>query len=164
MNNESNTVPKWIVESTTAPDEVNKDVDKIVGGYVGAFRKRGFSQNQIGSLMVHAFTLPLEEVEKRLDCLLSCGEDGEEENVKKLCVYAASKGFLFSGEDSDPCEIIEIIKNKYGKIAAFETVLTFPEILFVWKKTDVRENAQYKKEKIEAENILREVASVFPKL
>lgn len=162
--NEEKFVPQWILDSKTAPDEVNKDVDKIVGGYVASFMKRGFSQKDIGCLMVQAFTLPLEEIEKRIDCALSCGEQSEEESARKLCVFTASKGFLFSGDESDPCEIIELIKNKYGKKAAFETILTFPEILSVWKKEDVRESEKYSKEKQQAEYILNEVASVFPEL
>ena len=114
--------------------------------------------------MVQAFTLPLEEIEKRIDCVLSCGEKGEEESTRKLCVFAASKGFLFSGDESDPCGVVELLKVKYGKKAAFETVLTFPEILSVWKKTDMRESEKYKKEKQQAEDILKEVASVFPEM
>ena len=157
-------VPQWILDSTTAPDEVNKDADKIVGGYVAAFMKRGFSQKDIGCLLVQAFTLPLEEIEKRIDCVLSCGEKGEEESARKLCVFAASKGFLFSGDESAPCEIVEFIKNKYGKKAAFETILTFPEILSVWKNEGVRETEKYKDEKQKADYILKEVASVFPEL
>ncbi len=163
MSNEK-FVPQWILNSTTAPDEVNKDVDKIVGGYVAAFMKRGFSQKQVGSLMVQAFTLSLEEIEKRIDCVLSCGEEGEEESARNLCVYSASKGFLFSGDESAPCEIIELLKEKYGKNAAFETILTFPEILSVWKNESVRETEKYEKEKQQAEYILNEVASVFKEL
>ncbi len=159
-----NFVPQWILDSTTAPHEVNKDVDKIVGGYVASFMKRGFSQKDIGCLMVQAFMLPLEEIEKRIDCLLSCGEKGEEESVRKLCVFAASKGFLFSCDESAPCEIIDLIKNKYGKKAAFETVLTFPEILSVWKNENARNSEKYKKEKQRSECILNEVASVFPEI
>ena len=163
MSNEK-FVPQWILDSTTAPDEVNKDVDKIVGGYVASFMKRGFSQKDIGCLMVQAFSLPLEEIEKRIDSAPSCGEKEEEESVRKLCVFAASKGFLFSDDESDPCEIIEIIKNKYGNKAAFETILTFPEILSVWKNETVREIEKYSKEKQKAGYILNEVASVFPEI
>ena len=163
MTNE-NFVPQWILNSTTAPDEVNKDADKIVGGYVTAFMKRGFSQKDIGCLLVQAFTLPLEEIEKRIDCLLSCGEKGEEESARKLCAFAASKGYLFSGDESDPCNIIELLKTKYGKKAAFETVLTFPEILSVWKNEDVRGTEKYKEEKQKSEYILNEVASVFSEI
>ena len=163
MSNE-NFVPQWILDSETAPHEVNKDVDKIVGGYVASFMKRGFSQKDIGCLMVQAFTLPLAEIEKRIDCVLSCSEKVEEESARKLCIFAASKGFLFSGDESAPCEIIELIKNKYGKKAAFETVLAFPEILSVWKKESARETEKYSKERLKAEYILKEVASVFPEL
>lgn len=159
-----NFVPQWILNSTTAPDEVNKDADKIVGGYVTAFMKRGFSQKDIGCLLVQAFTLPPEEVEKRIDGVLSCGEEGEAESARKLCIFAASKGFLFSGDESDPCEIIELIKKKYGKKATFETIFTFPEILSVWKNENVREAEKYKEEKKKAEYILNEVASVFPEI
>ena len=158
MSNE-NFVPQWILDSTTAPDEVNKDADKIVGGYVASFMKRGFTQKDIGCLLVQAFTLPLEEVEKRIDSVLSCGEEGEEESARKLCAFAVSKGHLFSCNESAPCEIIELIKNKYGKKAAFETILTFPEILSVWKRAAVRE--KYIAENEIAEGILREVEEVF---
>lgn len=159
-----NFVPQWILDSTTAPDEVNQDADKIVGSYVASFMKRGFSQKDIGCLLVQAFSLSLDEVEKRVDSVLSCGEKGEEESVKKLCAFAVSKGYLFSGDESNPCEIIDIIKSKYGKRAAFETILTYPEILSVWKNEVVRESEKYKEEKKKAEYILNEVASVFKEL
>ena len=163
MNSE-NFVPQWILDSTTAPDEVDKDADKIVGGYVASFVKRGFSQKDIGCLLVQAFTLPLEEIEKRIDSVLSCGEEGEEESARKLCAFAASKGYLFSGDESNPCEIIELIKTKYGKKAAFETILTFPEILSVWKNENVRDDEKYKEEKQKVEYILHEVANVFSEI
>ncbi len=155
-----NFVPQWILDSKTAPDEVNKDVDRIVGSYVTTFTKRGFSQKQIGCLMVQAFTLPLEEVEKRIDAVLSCVAENEWEQAKNLCVFVASKGYLFC-DNSSPCEIIEIIKSKYGNTAAFETMLTFPEILSLWKKSDIREKEEFIKDKEKAEFILKEVASVF---
>ncbi len=163
MSNE-NFVPQWILNSTTAPQEVDKDVDQIVGGYVAAFIKRGFSQKDIGCLMVQAFTLPLKEVEKRIDCVLSCGDNGEEESARKLCTFVASKGHLFSGNDSDPCAIIEYLKSEYGKNAAFETMLAFPEILSVWKNEAVRESEKYQEEKHHAEYILKEVDGVFKSL
>ena len=59
-------------------------------------------------------------------------------------------------------QIIELIKTKYGKKAAFETILTFPEILSVWKNENVRETEKYITEKQKAEYILNEVANVFP--
>ena len=163
MSNE-NFVPQWILDSTTAPDEVNKDVDKIVGGYVAAFMKRGFSQSEIGELLVPAFTLPLEEVEKRIDVVLSCGENPKEEQMRILCARLASRGILFSDKNNAPCEIVEHIRNKYGKTAAFETLLVFPEILSVWKKAEVRDKEEYKDDKKQAEFILKEVASIFPEL
>lgn len=159
-----NFVPQWILDSTTAPDEVNKDVDKIVGGYVAAFMKRGFTQGEIGELLVPAFTLPLEEVEKRIDCVLSCGESPKNEQMRILCARLASRGFLFSNDNNDPCEIVELIKDKYGNGVVFETLLVFPEILSVWKKVDVRENEEYKNDKKQAEFILNEIASIFPEI
>lgn len=159
-----NFVPQWILDSTTAPHEVNNDVDKIVGGYVSSLMKRGFNQKEIGIFMVQAFTLPLAEVEKRVDCVLSCGEKGEEDAARRLCAYAVSKGFLFAGDNSDPCEVVELLKAKYGKAAAFEAVLTYPEILSVWKRADVRYNEEYKAHKQKADYILNEVASVFQEI
>lgn len=163
MNNEK-FVPQWILDSKTAPHEVNKEADKIVGSYVAALMKRGFSQKEIGILMVQAFTLPVTEVEKRVDSVLSCAEEGEEESARRLCAFAVSKGHLFSGDESDPCGAIELLKEKYGKKATFETILTFPEILSVWKNEDVRNSEKYKTEKQKAEYILNEVADVFPEI
>lgn len=160
MSNE-NFVPQWILDSKTAPDEVNKDVDKIVGGYVAAFMKRGFSQSEIGELLVPAFALPLEEVEKRVDAVLSCGIN---EQMRILCARMASRGFLFSNDNNDPREIIELIKEKYGEGVAQETLLVFPEILSLWKKADVRDNEEYKEEKKKAEFILREIDNIFPEI
>ena len=56
----------WILEK-----ENIHDVDKIVGSYVASFMKRGFSQKDIGCLMVQAFTLPLEEIEKRIEYIIN---------------------------------------------------------------------------------------------
>ena len=58
----------------------------------------------------------------------------------------------------------EYIKNKYGKEAAFETLVTFPQLLSVWKKETVRDNEKYKIDKAKSEIILSEVASVFPEI
>lgn len=160
----TNNVPQWMLDSTTANTEQNKEVDMIVAGFIGAFRKRGFDQQQIGILMTSAFLLPLEEVEKRLDSVLSCAAEGDEESVRKLCAYLAQQGTLFSTEDTDPCEIIEILKNVYGKEAAFETLLTFPKLLSVWKKADVRDDEKYLKEKTQADIILHEVSGTFPQV
>ena len=160
----SNNVPQWMLDSKTANTEQNKDVDMIVAGFIGAFRKRGFDQQQIGILMTSAFLLPLEEVEMRLDAVLSCATEGDEESVRKLCAYLAQQGTLFSTEDTDPCEIIEILKNAYGKEAAFETLLTFPKLLLVWKRADVRDDERYIEEKSRADIILHEVSSTFPQI
>ena len=156
-----NFVPQWILDSKTAPDEVNKEVDKIVGAYVAAFMKRGFSQSEIGEILVPAFTIPLEEVEKRIDCVLSCGGN---EQMRILCARMASRGILFSDDNNDPCEIIEFIKEKYGESVVLETLLVFPEILSVWKKADVRDNEEYKNDKKQAEFILDAIADTFPEI
>lgn len=161
MANDINNVPQWILDSKTSVTEQNDEVGLIVAGYIGFFRKKGFSEKQMGSMLTTAFLLDLAEVEKRVNAVLACGENDE---VKNLCVFLASKGVLFNNEESDPCEIIGFIKDKYGKTAAFETLLTFPEILTVWKKKEVRDNDEYKNDKIKAGSILKEVASVFPEI
>ncbi len=156
----NNYVPQWMLDSTTAPNEQNKEVDLIVADFIGAFRKRGFSQQQIGILMTGAFLLPLSEVEKRLDSVLSCAAN--EDEGRNLCAYLAQKGYLFAQDNADPCEIIGILKDRYGEEATFETMLTFGQLLSLWKKESVRGDDDYKKEKSEAEKILGEVSSVFP--
>ncbi len=158
--NDKNNVPQWILESNTGIKEQNDQVGLIVAGFIGAFRKRGFDQKEIGIMMTQAFLLPTEEAERRIDAVLSCGE-GEEDDVKKLCLYTVQKGCLFDNNNSDPCEIIELLKSWYGKKAAFETLLTFPEILRLWKKESVRESEEYSKEKQYAEKILDECSKVF---
>ena len=161
MANDINNVPQWILDSKTSGTEQNDEVGLIVAGYIGFFRKKGFSEKQIGSMLTTAFLLDLAEVEKRVNAVLACGENDE---AKTLCVFLASKGVLFNNEESDPCEIIEIIKKKYGKAAAFEALLTFPGILRAWKKKSVRDSEEYINEKTKAEIILNEVASVFPEI
>lgn len=163
MNAEFNNIPQWMIDSKTDITEQNDEVGLIVAGYIGAFRKRGFTEKQIGSMLSSAFLLPLEEVEKRIDAVLTCGSE-DSEDIKNLCVFAVQKGGLFSTDDTDPCEIIEIIKNKYGKTAAFETLLTFPQILSLWKKSEVRDLPENKECKEKAEKILYECASVFPEI
>ena len=163
MNAEFNNIPQWMIDSKTDMTEQNDEVGLIVAGYIGAFRKRGFSEKQIGSMLSSAFLLPLEEVEKRIDAVLTCGLE-DSEDIKNLCVFAVQKGGLFSTDDTDPCEIIEIIKNTYGKTAAFETFLTFPQILLLWKKSEVRDLPENKECKEKAEKILYECASVYPEI
>ncbi len=152
-------VPQWIIESETGITEQNDEVGLIVAGYIGAFVKRGFTQQEMGSLMASAFLLPLPEVEKRVDAVLSLTDD--KDKAKKLCIFCVQKGELFSVEDTDPCEIIGILKEKYGNEAVIETLLSFPEILYVWKNYGVRDLPDNEKNKKQAEYILGECASVF---
>lgn len=152
-------VPDWMLQSKTGIEKQNDEVGLIVAKYIGAFRKRGFEEKEIGILLAQAFLLPVEEVEKRVDSVLSCGD--EENDGKRLCLYVAQKGHLFSNEKCAPCEIIEILTRKYGKKAAFETLLTFPQILSLWKDEEVRNLPEFEGAKSEAESILRECASVF---
>ena len=130
-------IPQWIKDSKTDISEQNDEVGLIVAGYIGAFVKRGFTQQEMGSLMASAFLLPLEMVEKRVDAVLSLSDD--KEKAKKLCIFCVQKGEIFSVEDTDPCEIIGILKEKYGNDAVIETLLSFPEILYVWKNSAVRD-------------------------
>lgn len=155
-----NNTPQWMLDSTTAPTEQNKAVDLIVSDYIGAFRKRGFTQQQMGILMTNAFLLPSCEVEKRLDAVLGCSQN--EDEGRKLCAYLVQKGYLFAQDNADPCEIIGLLKERYGKEAAFETMLTFGQLLSLWKNESVRNDEKYKNQKHEAERILHEVSSVFP--
>ena len=157
-----NNVPQWMLDSTTAPQEQNKEVDLIVADFIGTFRKRGFTQQQMGILMTNAFLLPSCEVERRLDAVLSCA--GDDDEGRRLCAYLVQKGYLFAQDNADPCEIIGILKEKYGNEAAFETMLTYGKLLSLWKNESVRDEAGYKNEKNEAEKILHEVSSVFPEI
>ena len=152
-------VPDWMLQSKTGIEKQNDEVGLIVAKYIGAFRKRGFEEKEIGILLAQAFLLPVEEVEKRVDSVLSCGD--EENDGKRLCLYVAQKGHLFSNEKCASCEIIEILIRKYGKKAAFETLLTFPQILSLWKDEEVRSLPEFEGAKSEAESILSECASVF---
>lgn len=156
-----NNVPEWILNSKTDITEQNNEVGLVVAGYIGAFNKRGFSQKQIGCMLSRAFLLDVKEVEKRLDALLCCGEG---DVIRNLCVYAVEKGGLFSIDGNDPCEIIEILKNKYGKDAVVETVLTFPEILSLWKKENLRNLPENAEATQKTEEILKECASVFQEI
>lgn len=155
-------IPKWIKDSKTDITEQNDEVGLIVAGYISAFVKRGFTQQEMGSLMAGAFLLPLEEVEKRVDEVLSLTED--KEKAKRLCIFCVQKGELFSVEDTDPCEIIGLLKEKYGNEAVIETLLSFPEILYVWKNSNVRDLPENEGNKNKAEYILSECASVFTEI
>ena len=159
--NEKNNVPQWILDSKTGIEQQDDRAGLVVASFIGAFRKRGFEQKEIGIMMTQAFLLPLEEVEKRIDAVLSCGEENSEQ-AKKLCLYSVQKGCLFDNNQSDPCEIIEFLKKHYGKEGAFETLLTYPEILRLWKNNTVRDLPEFAKDKAEAEKILNECSQVFP--
>ena len=160
MSEKYKNVPQWMIDSKTDITEQNDEVGLVVAGYIGEFRKRGFSHKQIGIMLSKAFLIPLEEVVKRVDSVLSCGSP-EEENTKNLCVYVVEKGNLFSIDDTDRVEIIELLKNKYGKDAAFETLLTFPQLLSAWKKAEVRDMNENLEAKKECEKILYECSCVF---
>lgn len=155
-------VPQWMQDSRSEIQGQNDVVGLIIAEYIGAFVKRGFTQQEMGSLMAGAFLLPLEEVEKRIDALMSLCEDKEQ--GKKLCVFCVQKGQLFSNEDTDPCEIIGLLKEKYGTEAVKETLLNYPEILYVWKNSEVRNSPENGKNREKAEFILSECASVFPEI
>lgn len=155
-------IPQWIKDSKTGISEQNDEVGLVVAGYIGAFVKRGFTQQEMGSVMASAFLLPQREVEKRVDAVLSLSDDKEQ--AKKLCIFCVQKGELFSVEDTDPCEIIDILKAKYGNAAVIDTLLNFPEILYVWKNSEVRNLAENDKNREKARFILNECASVFPEI
>ena len=98
--NEKNNVPQWILESKTGIEEQNDEVGMIVAGFIGAFVKRGFDQKEIGMLMAQAFLLPLEEVEKRVDVILSCNAPI---SVASVGWYPTAEGILPSrAETSEP--------------------------------------------------------------
>ncbi len=154
-------VPQWMIESKTDITEQNDEVGLIVAGYIGAFVKRGFTQQEMGSLMASAFLLPLAEVEKRVDAVLSLTDD--KERGKKLCVFCVQSCGLFSAEGTDPCEIIGIIKENYGSEAVIETLINFTDLLQVWKKSELRDMSENAENKKRCDYILGECAAVFPK-
>ena len=155
-------IPQWMLESKTDITEQNDEVGLIVAGYIGAFVKRGFTQQEMGSLMASAFLLPLDEVEKRVDAVLSLTDD--KECGKRLCIFCVQSCGLFSADDTDPCEIIGIIKENYGAEAVIETLVNFTDLLQVWKNSDVRDLPENAENQKRSDYILGECASVFPKI
>ena len=156
-----NNVPQWILNSKTGIEEQNNEVGMIVADFIGAFRKRGFNESEIGMLLTKAFLLPVEEVEKRVDALLSCDENAEPESARKLCIYAVQQGMLFDNNSSDPCDIITLMKAMYGGEFAFEAFLTYPELLRLWKKKSERNSSCFAEEKAQADAILDEIERVY---
>ncbi len=159
----SKNVPQWVLESTTGIEKNDDGAARVVASFIGALRKRGFGEKEIGIVLAKAFLLPLEEVENRIDKVLSLRIEGDE-GAKKLCLFLIDKGVLFDTDNTDPEEIIEILEENYGKEAAFETLLTYPKLLSCWKNEKVREDEKYADAKKQAEMILHECSSVFPVL
>lgn len=154
-----NNVPQWILNSSTGIEKQNDEVGLIVAKFIGSFRKRGFEEKEIGIMMAQAFLLPLEEVERRVDAILSCGDNIEE--CKRLCLYTAQEGYLFDNNKSDPCGVVELLKAMYGKEFAFEAILSYPSVLSLYKEKSVRDSQEYLKEKAELNNLLDEFERVY---
>ncbi len=160
---ENKNVPDFVLSSTTGIEKNDDGAAMVIASFIGALRKRRFTENEIGVVLAKAFLLPLEEVEKRIDKILSLREEGDE-GSKKLCLFLVDRGVLFDTDNTNPVEIIGILEKSYGKEAAFETLLTFPKLLSCWKNEDVRDEEKYAESKRQAQLILRECSSVFPVL
>ena len=158
---ENKNVPQWIAESKTGIEKQNDEVGLIVASFIGAFNKRGFSQKDIGIMMAQAFLLPLEEVEARMDAILGCDESADSESARNLCLYTAQKGYLFSTEDTDPCDLVRLLKAMYGGNFAFETLLVYPELLKLWKKRDSRNKPEYAQQKKQADALFDEIEKIY---
>ena len=154
-------VPQWIIDSKTDAQTQNDEVGLIVASFIGAFRKRGFEEKEIGIMMAQAFLLPLEEAEKRVDAVLNCDEKVDLQASKNLCLFLVQKGALFSTEQSDPCDLITLLKAMYGGAFAFESLLVYPELLSNWKKKEVRNSKEFASEKAVVDNILDELERVY---
>ncbi len=158
---ENKNVPQWIMDSKTGAEKQNDEVGLIVASFIGAFNKRGFEQKEIGIMMAQAFLLPLDEVERRIDAILSCDENADSDSAKKLCLYTVQKGCLFSTEETDPCDLITLLKAMYGGEFAFESLLVYPELLKLWKKKSVRNLPEYAEEKKQADIIFDEIERIY---
>lgn len=158
---ENNNVPQWIIDSKTGIDKQDDAAGLIVASFIGAFRKRGFNQKEIGIMMAAAFLLPLEEVERRIDAILTCDEAADKETAKNLCLYTVQKGCLFNTDNSDPCDLIRLLQAMYGGSFAFESLLVYPELLKLWKKKSVRNSPEYVYEKTQADKILDEIERIY---
>ena len=158
---EKNNVPQWILDSKTGIDAQNDEVGMIVAGFIGALRKRGFAEKEIGMMMAQAFLLPLSEVEKRVDAILSCDKNADAQTARKLCIYTVQAGALFDNNHSDPCGAIEVVKAMYGGEFAFEAFLTYPELLCLWKEKKARNLPEFADEKARADALLDELERVY---
>ncbi len=103
-------VPEWILSSTTGIEKQNDEVGLIVAGFIGAFRKRGFGEKEIGLMLAPAFLLPLEEAEKRLDAVLQIHPENREK-AKELCIFAVTECGLFDNSVKDVKEIIRALND-----------------------------------------------------
>ncbi len=109
---ENKNVPDWILTSTTGIEKQNDEVGLIVAGFIGAFRKRKFTESEIGLMLAPAFLLPLEEMQRRIDAVLSIA-DGDQ--GRELCVFAVTECGLFDNSISDITPITEALKEMYNK-------------------------------------------------
>lgn len=160
MNNKNN-VPQFILDSKTGIEQQDDEAGLVVAGYIGAFRKRGFSQGDMGIMLSKAFLLPVEEVEKRIDAILALDPSVDEETARRMCIYTVQSDCLFDNDNSDPCGAIELVKVMYGGEFAFEALLHYPQLLKLYKKKSVRNLPEYSVQKVEAEAILDELERVF---
>ncbi len=160
MENKNN-VPQWILDSKTGIEEQNDEVGLVVAGFIGALRKRGFGEKEIGMMMAQAFLLPLEEVERRVDAVLTCDESMDSASARNLCVFAVQKGHLFDNDKADPCDVITLLKAMYGGSFAFEALLVYPELLSLWKEKSVRNTLAYAEQKAKADAIFDEIERVY---
>ncbi len=112
---ENKNVPEWMLSSTTGIEEQNDEVGLVVAGFIGAFRKRGFTESEIGLMLAPAFLLPLEEVEKRIDGVLGAACKGDESKCRELCVFGVTECGLFDNSTSDVKNIISALKEMYIK-------------------------------------------------
>ncbi len=156
-------VPQWVLDSTTGIEKNDDNAGLMVASFIGALRKRKFSEKEIGTVLAKAFLMPLEEVELRIDRVLSLRANGDG-GARRLCLFLIDKGVLFDQDNTNPVEIIDILEKSYGKEAAFETLLTYPKLLSCWKDESVREEEEYAESKGQAELILHECSSVFPEM
>lgn len=158
---DKNKVPQWILDSKTGIEQQNDEVGLVVAGYIGAFRKRGFSQGDMGIMLSKAFLLPVEEIEKRIDAILELDSSVDSDTARRMCVYAVQSDCLFDNDNSDPCGAVELIKVMYGGEFAFEALLEYPQLLKLYKKKSVRSMPEYSLQKKEAEAILDELERVY---